>query len=116
MSLVHCNHSPTCALRVGLIQALALMTSRPAVQLPARLYVRLLALVISCVISGIGLLSLIIGHLEAAPAHAFGLSMFFFGLLPLALAMRTPKSAVWLAGTSVVLGLSALVVGPTLLG
>lgn len=92
------------------------MTGIPALRLPARLYVRVLAVAVSCVISGIGLLSLIIGHLESAPVHSFGICMFFFGLLPLALAMPTPKSAACVAGASLVLGLSMLVLRPTLLG
>ena len=104
------------------------MEKPPAVQLPAPVFVRLLALAMTLVISGLGLLSLVSGHteerwtryghtgsLEGAPAHAFGLAMFFFGLLPLVLAMRTPKSAMWLAVSSVVLGLVTLFVGPALL-
>lgn len=92
------------------------MTSRATVQLPAPLYIRLLAIVVTCAISGVGLLSLIIGHLERAPAYAFGLGMVFFGLLPLSLAMRTAKSALWLAGISAVLGAGSLVFGPRLSG
>jgi hypothetical protein len=61
------------------------------------------------VISGVGLLSLAIGYLEDAPVHVFGICMFFFGLLPLALAMRSGRAASWVAGASVFLGLSALI-------
>lgn len=105
------------------------MPSVPPIQLPAPLHIRLLALAITCVISGLGLLALVSGHteerwtryghagpLEGAPAHAFGLAMLFFGLLPLVLAARTPKSAMWLATSSVVLGLLAVFAGPALLG
>ncbi|MGY3265496.1 hypothetical protein [Lysobacter sp. HA35] len=104
------------------------MEKRPALQLPAPVSVRLLALTMTFVISGLGLLALVSGHteerwtryghtgsLEGAPAHAFGLAMFFFGLLPLALAMRTPKSAMWWAVSAVVLGLLTVFVGPALL-
>ena len=104
------------------------MATPPAVQLPAPLVVRLLAVVMTCVISGLGLMALVTGHaagrwtrygyagpLEGSPAHAFGLAMFFFGLLPLALAMRSPKSAVRLAVASAVLGLLSVFVGPALL-
>ena len=105
------------------------MPNRPPLQLPAPLSVRLLAVAMSCVISGLGLLALCSGHteerwtryghaaaLEGAPAHAFGLSMVFFGLLPMALVMRTPRSAVWLGGVAVVFGLLAVFAGPALLG
>lgn len=105
------------------------MTSRPAIELPAPLSIRLLAVAMTCVISGLGLLALVSGQteerwtrhghtgpLEGGPARAFGLAMFFFGLLPLVLAMRTPKSAMWLAVSSVVLGLLTLFAGPALLG
>lgn len=81
------------------------------------------------VISGIGVLALATGHveerwtrlgyagpLEGGSARAFGLSMFFFGLLPLMLAMRTPKSAAWLGTIAVVLGFIALFAGPWLTG
>ena len=104
-------------------------TRRPPLQLPAPLSIRLLALGMSCVFSGLGLLALISGHtegrwtrhgyagpLEGTPAHAFGLSMFFFGLLPLALAMRTPRAAQWLGGLAVTLGLLSVFAGPFLLG
>jgi hypothetical protein len=105
------------------------MEKRPALQLPAPVSVRLLALAMTCVISGLGLLALVSGQtearwtrhgytgpLEGAPAHAFGLAMFFFGLLPLVLAMRTAKSAMRLAVSAVVLGLLTLFAGPALLG
>lgn len=103
------------------------MTNRPAIELPAPLYIRLLAIVMTAVMSGLGLLALVTGHteerwtrygqagpLEGVPAHAFGLAMFFFGLLPLALAMRTLKSAMWLATSSVALGLLSVLVGSIL--
>ena len=86
------------------------MTDSPAVQIPAPLSVRVLAVALSCLLSGVGLLSLTIGYLEDAPVHVFGICMFFFGLLPVALAMRSRKSAAWVASASVLLGLSALVV------
>ena len=104
------------------------MEKRPAIQLPAPLSVRLLALAMTGVISGLGLLALVTGHTEerwtrfghagplsGSPAHAFGLAMFFFGLLPLVLVMRSPKSAMRLAVSSVLLGLLALFIGPALL-
>lgn len=112
-----------------LTPALALMEKRPAIQLPAPPYVRLLALGMSCVMSGLGLLALVSGHteerwtrygqvgpLDGSLAHAFGLAMFFFGLLPLVLVTRTVKSAMWLAVSSVMLGLLTLFVGPVLIG
>ena len=104
------------------------MERRPAIQLPAPLSVRILGVAMTCVLSGLGLLALATGHTEerwtrygytgpltGAPAHAFGLAMVFFGLLPMVLAMRTPKSAMRLALVSVILGLVTLFVGPALL-
>jgi hypothetical protein len=72
----------------------------------------------SCVFSGIGVLALVSGHVEArwtryghtaplegAAAHAFGLSIFFFGLLPLMLAASSPRVAKWIGCISAALGL-----------
>ena len=104
------------------------MEKRLAIQLPAPLSVRILALAMTCVISGLGVLALVSGHteerwtryghtgpLQGAPAHAFGLAMFFFGLLPLVLVVRTPSSAKRLAVAAAVLGLLSVFAGPALL-
>ena len=100
------------------------MEARPPIQLPAPLHVRLLAVAITCVISGLGLSALVTGYsegrwtrygyaspLEGAPAQGFGLSMLFFGLLPLALAARSPRAAMWIATSAVVLGLLSVFFG-----
>lgn len=105
------------------------MTSRPPLQLPAPLYVRLLAIVMTCVVSGLGLLALVTGHVEerwtrhgytaaldGALAHAFGLSIFFFGLLPLMLAARSPRAAKWIGSLAVTLGLLSVFIGPFIVG
>ena len=94
------------------------MTSRQPLPLPAPLSVRLLAILTCCAISGSGALALISGHvgerwtrygytgpLDGARAHSFGLAMIFFGLLPLALCARTPRSAMWIACVSAAAGL-----------
>jgi hypothetical protein len=70
------------------------------------LAVRLLAVLMTCVVSGLGLLAIYTRHaperwtrlgyaapLEGDEATVFGLSLFFLGLLPLMLFARTPKAA-----------------------
>lgn len=105
------------------------MTARQPLQLPAPLYVRLLAVLMTCVLSGLGLLALVTGHveggetryghtapLEGAAAHGFGLSIFFFGLLPLALVARSRQWAMGIATSAVVLGLLSVFAGAFLFG
>jgi hypothetical protein len=83
----------------------------------------------TCVLSGLGLLALATGSVEARwtrhgytsalqgdSAHAFGLTILFFGLLPLALVARSRRAAMWIATSAVVLGLVSVFVGPYLLG
>lgn len=105
------------------------MRKSPAAPVTVPLYVKLLAVVMTFVVSGLGVLTLATGHvaerwtrygyagpLEGGLAPAFGLSMFFFGLLPLMLLMRSPKAAAWLGGVAGFLGLLAVFAGPWLLG
>ncbi|MFC5498590.1 hypothetical protein ACFPOE_13670 [Caenimonas terrae] len=101
--------------------------SRQPLRLPAPLYVRLLAILITGVFSGLAALALVTGHvgerwtrlgyagpLEEGRAQSFGLAMLFFGLLPLMLCARTPRSAMWVASISVVLGLICVFAGALL--
>jgi hypothetical protein len=103
------------------------MATRQPLQLPAPLYVRLLAIVMTCVISGLGAAALVSGYvgerstrfgytgpLQDGPAHAFGLAMLFFGLMPLTLCARSTRSAMWGACSSVALGLLSVFAGPLL--
>lgn len=105
------------------------MTSRKPLQLPAPLHVRLLVILMSCVISGLGVLALVSGHVEerwtryghtaaldGAPAQSFGLSIFFFGLLPLMLAARSPRSAMWIGSLAAGLGVLSVLAGLFFLG
>jgi hypothetical protein len=100
------------------------MTTRPPLQLPAPLSVRVLAVVMSCVISGSGLLAFVTnyvgarstrygdtGPLAGAAARHFGVSIFLFGLLPLVLLARSPRSAVWFATAVVALALLSVFFG-----
>ena len=82
------------------------MKSNRPIQLPVPVYVRLIAALVTLVVSGLGLLAIISGHtadrytrmgyappLEGSSARAFGLAIFFFGLAPLMLLARTPRTA-----------------------
>ena len=82
------------------------MRSRPPLQFPAPLYVRILAVLGSCVFSGIGPLAVLSGHVEerwtrygytgpldGGLAHCFGATVFFLGLVPLMLAAPSARAA-----------------------
>ena len=104
------------------------MTSRQPLQLPAPVYIRVLAVFGSCVFSGLGLLAIVSGHVEerwtryghtgaldGTLAQGFGLSIFFFGLLPLMLAARSVRVAKWIGCLAVALGLASVFVAPLIL-
>lgn len=100
------------------------MPAREPLQFPAPLSVRLLAVLMTCVMSGLGLMAMFTGHvegswtrygykgpLEGATARHFGLSIFLFGLLPLMLLARSPRSAKRFAVGVVVLALLSVFFG-----
>ena len=78
---------------------------------PIPLVVKVLAVLMTLVVSGIGVLAFatqyapsrstrygIIPALQGAQAEAFGITIFIAGLLPLALLMGSPKRAAWFGG------------------
>lgn len=101
--------------------------NRQPPKLPAPLEVRLLAVVMTAVVSGLGVMHIVTEHvaerwtkhgytgpLEGSAAEAFGLSMLFFGLLPLMLAAPSRRSAMWIAAAAVTGGLASLLLGALL--
>ena len=88
------------------------------------LYIRLIAVAITCAVSGTGLLALYTSHaperwtrfgyaasLDGAAATVFGLTLFFFGLLPLMLTASSAKSAMWFGSIVAGLGLLSIFMG-----
>ncbi len=103
-------------------------SARPSVQRPT-FVVRLLAWAITVVVSGLGLLALWTGHapargtrfglsgaLDGVAASSFGLSLFFFGLLPLMLTARSAKGALVFGVVVGTLGLLSVFLGVRGLG
>lgn len=88
---------------------------------PIPRYVRALAVLIAAVVCALGLLAINTGYVEgrwtrfgyAGPlagegARSFGMAIMWFGLMPLALLARSPRSAAWFASSMAVLGLLSL--------
>lgn len=88
------------------------------------IYVRLIAIAITCAASGLGLLALYTRHaparwtrfgytapLDGNSATVFGLSIFFFGLLPLMLTARSAKTAMVFGSAVGTLGVLSVFVG-----
>lgn len=88
------------------------------------LLVKALAVLMTAVVSGLGLLALITAHaperstrygmagpLDGADAQAFGLSMVCFGLIPLMFLARTARGALWIGIPAALLGLVAVFAG-----
>ena len=97
------------------------MSDKKPNKLPLPLYVRLLAVLMTFVVSGLGVLALVTGHvagrstrfgyagvLDGLSAYGYGLSSFLFGLLPLTLLARSNVSAAWFAGSVAALALGVL--------
>jgi len=91
--------------QVGLTQALARM-QKPSQPIPAT--VKVLAVLMTLVVSGIGVLAVathyaparssrqgILPALQGAQADAFGVTIFFAGLLPLGLLLGSARRAAW---------------------
>ena len=98
--------------------------SKPPVRNPFPLVVKVLAVLMTGVVSGLGLLAMITAHaperwtrygyvaaLEGDVARSFGLSIFFFGLMPLMLVARNQRAALWIGVTAAVLGVASLLAG-----
>lgn len=88
------------------------------------LYVRLIAITITCAVSGLGLLALYTRHaperwtrfgyaapLDGNSATVFGLSIFFCGLLPLMLTARSAKTAMVFGAVVGTLGVLSVFIG-----
>lgn len=97
------------------------MSDQKPIQQPLPGYVRLLAVLMTLVVSGLGALALVTGRapgrstrfgyagpLDGIAAYGFGLSIFLFGLIPLMLLARSFVSAAWFAGSVAVLALAVL--------
>ena len=95
------------------------MMSTSSQQVPT--YVKALAVIITLVVSGCGLLAVVSRYaparstrfgylpaLEGSSAQAFGLSIFFFGLIPLAFLARSGKQAAWMVVLVATLGTISL--------
>ena len=91
---------------------------------PIPLVVKVLAVLMTLVVSGIGVLAFatqyapsrstrygIIPALQGAQAEAFGITIFIAGLLPLALLMGSPKRAAWFGGLVAISIVASLFVG-----
>lgn len=91
---------------------------------PIPLAVKVLAVLMTLVVSGLGVLAFathyaperstrygIVPALQGAQAEAFGITIFIAGLLPLALLMGSPRRAGWFGGLVVVLVVASLFVG-----
>ncbi len=98
--------------------------SKPPVRNPFPLVVKVLAVLMTGVVSGLGLLAMITAHaperwtrygyvaaLEGDVARSFGLSIFLFGLLPLMLVARTQKQAMWFGVVVGTLGVVSVFAG-----
>ena len=105
----------------GLTPALACMNS-PSQPIPTT--VKLLALLMTLVVSGIGVMAIathyaperstrygLIPALHGAQADAFGVTIFFAGLLPLGLLMGTARRAGWFGCIVGLLILASLLIG-----
>ena len=91
---------------------------------PFPLIVKVLAVLMTGVVSGLGLLAMITayaperwtryglaGPLEGDVARSFGVSIFLFGLLPLMLVARTQKQAMWFGVVVGTLGVVSVFAG-----
>lgn len=91
---------------------------------PFPLVVKVLAVLMTSVVSGLGLLAMITAHaperwtrhgyvapLEGTDAQSFGASIFFFGLMPLMLVARNQRVALWIGVSAAVLGVVSLFAG-----
>ena len=91
---------------------------------PFPLVVKVLAVLMTIVVSGLGLLAMItayaperwtryglVGPLEGDVARSFGVSIFLFGLLPLMLIARTQKQAMWIGVVVGTLGVASVFAG-----
>ena len=98
-------HAVTCATQFGLTQVLARM-QKPSQPIPAT--VKVLAVLMTLVVSGLGVLAVathyaparssrqgILPALQGAQADAFGVTIFFAGLLPLGLLLGSARRAAW---------------------
>lgn len=98
--------------------------AKPPVRNPFPLLVKALAVLMTCVVSGLGLLAMVTAHaperwtryglvapLEGDVARSFGLSMVLFGLLPLMLLARTQKQAMWIGVVVGTLGVVSVFAG-----
>lgn len=92
------------------------------------MYLRLLAMLMTLVVSGIGLLAVFTQYaperwtrfgytapLEGHVATVFGLSVFFFGLLPLMLTARSPRTAAVFGSVVGTLGMLCTFIGVRLM-
>lgn len=91
---------------------------------PKTAIVIFLAIAMTCVISGLGLIAIYTQHvparwtrfghagpLDGSSAIGFGYSIFFFGLMPLMLAVRTAKAALIIGSIAGTLGLLSIFAG-----
>ena len=82
---------------------------------------KLLALLMALVFSGSGVLAVLTHYaparstrygllpaLQGGQADAFGVTIFFFGLLPLGLLMGSARRAAWFGGVVAMLGVGSL--------
>ena len=112
---------PKAAKRPGLTQSLARMQT-PSQHIPAT--VKVLAVLMTLVVSGIGVLAVathyaparstrygILPALQGAQADAFGVTIFFVGLLPLGLLLGSARRAAWFGCIVGLLVLVSLFIG-----
>ncbi len=105
------------------------MGSSSSRKAPFPLYVKLLAVAMSLVVSGLGVIALVAGEAPArwtrhglagpligSQAQVYGLSLLFFGLLPLMMLMKSSKAAAWFGTAVALLGLCSVFFGAYLLG
>ena len=117
----NCSVKPTRLRRAAYFRSLARMQT-PSQHIPAT--VKVLAVLMTLVVSGIGVLAVathyaparstrygILPALQGAQADAFGVTIFFVGLLPLGLLLGSARRAAWFGCIVGLLVLVSLFIG-----